>query len=141
MGAWPELGELSPATGANGGRAPGAANSPATGTGDGPTAVLTIGRLRLLRGPAFLRASAAAERDALRSSGLQLATGLAHPPRIVATFSLWSDVASMRAYVEQHGGGHRDATTSHAARPFHRESAFIRFRPYDEAGTWHPPGT
>jgi hypothetical protein len=125
VGAWPELGDLLPAAAAD-------------GVPNRPAAVLTLGRLRLRRGLAFLRASARAERDALRSPGLLLAAGLAHPPRIVATFSLWSDVTPMRAYVEQHGGGHRQATTEHAARPFHSQSAFIRFRPYDETGNWHP---
>jgi len=140
VGAWPDLGELPSATG-NGGQTAGVTDNPATDTADGPAAVLTLGRLRLLRGPAFLRASANAERDALRSPGLLLATGLARPPRIVATFSLWNDVTSMRAYVEEHGGGHRAATTAHTARPFHHQSAFIRFRPYDQTGSWHPPGT
>jgi len=137
VGAWPELGEL-PLTAAGKGQA---AHSTDAGVWEGPAAVLTLGRLRLRRGPAFLRASAHAEGDALRSPGLLLATGLAHPPRIVVTFSLWSDVASMRAYVERRGAGHREATTKHAARPFHSQSAFIRFRPYEESGSWHPPGT
>lgn len=136
VGAWPELGELPPAAARNGE----AADATHVDVPDGPAAVLTLGRLRLRRGPAFLRASARAEGDVLRSPGLLLATGLAHPPRIVVTFSLWSDIAPMRAYVEQRGAGHRDATTEHAARPFHSQSAFIRFRPYDETGSWHPPG-
>jgi hypothetical protein len=46
----------------------------------------------------------------------------------------------MRAYVERRSGGHDQATTQHATRPFHSQSAFIRFRPYDESGDWHPPG-
>jgi hypothetical protein len=140
VGAWPELGELLPPVKGHGQPAD-AADGPGVVVPDGPAAVLTLGRLRLRRGPAFLRASAHAEGAALRSSGLLLATGLAHPPRIVVTFSLWSDIAPMRAYVEQRGAGHRDATTQHAARPFHSQSAFIRFRPYDETGDWHPPGT
>ena len=138
VGAWPELGELPFAAAGNGSR-PADAQDPALPSG--PAAVLTLGRLRLLRGAAFLRASARAERDVLRSPGLQLATGLAHPPRIFATFSLWSDVSSMRDYVEQHDGGHRGATSEHAANAFHSQSAFIRFRPYDESGSWHPPGS
>jgi hypothetical protein len=136
VGAWPELGELPPAAADNQ-----AADRTQVGAPDGRAAVLTLGRLRLRRGPAFLRASARAEGDALRSPGLILATGLARPPRTVVTFSLWSDIAPMRAYVERRGAGHRDATTKHAARPFHSQSAFIRFRPYDETGSWHPPGT
>jgi hypothetical protein len=138
VGVWPELGELPFAGSGNGQQS---ADSPAGTVASGPAAVLTLGRLRLLRGAAFLRASARAERDALRSPGLLLATGLAHPPRIVVTFSLWTDVSLMRDYVEQNGGGHRSATTEHATKAFHSQSAFIRFRPYDEYGSWHPPGS
>lgn len=141
VGARPELGELPLTATRNGGDVPRATNSIGSNREHGPAAVLTLGRLRLLRGAAFLRASARAERDVLRSPGLRLATGLARPPRIVATFSLWNDIAAMRAYVEQNDGGHRHAMTAHTARPFHHQSAFIRFRPYDETGTWHPPGT
>jgi hypothetical protein len=139
VGAWPELGELLPAVAP--GQAAADADVPGGVVPDGRSAVLTIGRLRLRRGPAFLRASARAEGAALRSPGLLLATGLAHPPRIVVTFSLWSGIAPMRAYVERRSGGHGEATTQHATRPFHSQSAFIRFRPYDESGDWHPPGT
>lgn len=106
---------------------------------EGPVAVLTLGHLRLQRTAAFLRASARAEADALASPALLLATALARPPRLVATFSVWRDIASMRNYVGQFAGGHRHATASHAARPFHRRSAFIRFEPYDETGTWETP--
>jgi len=140
VGAWPEFGELRLAAAGNA-QAPGATGIPDADVSDGPTAVLTLGRLRPHRALAFLRASARAEADALASSGLLLATGLAHPPRIVSTFSIWSDVATMRAYVEQRGAGHDGATAANTAHPFHSESAFIRFRPYDETGTWHPPGT
>ncbi len=141
VGAWPELGEmLAPVP--DPGQPADAADGPDFVIPDGPAAVLTLGRLRLRRAPSFLRASASAEDAALRSPSLLLATGLAHPPRrLVATFSLWSDIASMRTYVEQPGAAHRDATTQHAAHPFHSQSAFIRFRPYDETGPWHPPGT
>jgi hypothetical protein len=32
--------------------------------------------------------------------------------------------------------GHRDAIDAHRANPFHHESLFARFRPYDARGTW-----
>jgi hypothetical protein len=128
VGAWPQLGDL------NLGR-PGEEQPVA----DGPVAVLTLGRLRLRRAVAFLRASAKAEGDALASPALTLATGLARPPRLVATFSVWRALAPMRDYVEHAGGGHRSATTRHAARPFHHQSAFIRFEPYDQTGDWETP--
>jgi hypothetical protein len=104
---------------------------------DEPAAVLTIGRLRLTQTVRFLRASAAAERLAVDDPALLASTGLARPPGLVATFSLWRSVAAMRAYAS--GGNdpaHLAAVRAHAARPFHHEAAFLRFRPYRAEGTW-----
>jgi len=102
-----------------------------------PAAVLTIGRLRLSQAPRFLRASGAAERLAVRDPSMLRGTGLARPPGLVATFSLWRTTREMRAYA---GGGagpeHRAAVKAHAKRPFHHASAFIRFRPYGAEGEW-----
>lgn len=125
VGAWPELGELD-------------LPHEQPSCEGGSVAVLTLGRLRLRRALPFLRASARAEADALASPALLFGTGLARPPRIVATFSLWRDVAGMREYVEGVAGGHRSASRAHAERSFHHASAFIRFRPYDEVGRWEP---
>lgn len=122
-GAWPELGQL-------------VGHQPAIAD-DEPAAVLTLGRLRLSQAARFLRASAAAERLAAADSAMLRGTGMARPPALVATFSLWSTSAAMRAYASGRAGReHRDAVSAHAARPFHRHSAFLRFRPYDSAGTW-----
>jgi len=105
--------------------------------GDGPVAVLTLGRLKPTRALAFLRASAAAERDSLADPALLRSTGLARPPRTVATFSRWRDSAAMRAYVEgRHRPGHRDALAADAARGFHANSAFVRYRVLAERGHW-----
>ncbi len=104
---------------------------------DEPAAVLTLGRLRLSQTARFLRASAAAEGLALRDSAMLASTALARPPSLVATFSLWQSTAAMRAYVRGDiGPGHLAASRAHAARPFHHESAFVRFRPYAAAGSW-----
>lgn len=100
--------------------------------GDGAVAALTLGRLKPNRIRAFLRTSARAEADALAAPGLEFAAALAGPPRIVATFSIWHDHESMRAYVER--DGHHQAIRSQAARPFHAESAFIRYRILDQHG-------
>jgi hypothetical protein len=102
-----------------------------------PAAVLTLGRLRLSQTARFLRASAAAEELALRDPAVLAATGLARPPALVATFSLWRSVAAMRAYARgEHEAAHRAAVQAHSARPFHHESAFVRFRPYAAEGNW-----
>jgi hypothetical protein len=103
----------------------------------GPVAALTLGHLRLRRAGAFLRASARTQALALRQPGLLAGTGLARPPHLVATFTLWKGERAMRDYVEGDlGSAHLDAVRAHAARPFHHESAFIRLRPYASAGLW-----
>jgi hypothetical protein len=102
-----------------------------------PVAVLTIGRPRTRRLPAFLKASARAEAEAVANPDVLASTGLARPPRLVSTFSIWRDVAAMRAYARGNSdGGHPSATRIDRANPFHHESAFIRFRPYASAGSW-----
>lgn len=110
---------------------------PGGGDVDGPVAVLTLGRLRLRRARPFLAASLRAEREAQASPAMVAGTALARPPRLVATFSIWSGIGPMRDYVAGPApGGHHRAIEAHRARPFHDESAFIRFRPYDTAGRW-----
>ena len=104
---------------------------------DEPVAVLTLGRLKLRRAPSFLRTSARAEQQAVADPALIAATGLARPPRIVATFSLWRTAAAMRAYATGGSGPHHlAATRAHQVRPFHHESVFVRFRPYAARGEW-----
>ncbi len=100
-------------------------------------AVLTLGRPRLRRLPAFLKASARAEAEAVADPDVLASIGLARPPRLVATFSLWRNVGAMRAYARGHSdGAHPAATKLDRANPFHHDSAFIRFRPYASAGSW-----
>ncbi len=101
-----------------------------------PVGVLTLGRLRLRRIGAFRRAAAPAEADAIASPALLAGTGLARPPRLVATFSLWRTAGAMREYAIGAGGPHRAAVAADRARPFHHESAFVRFRPYASRGSW-----
>jgi hypothetical protein len=101
-----------------------------------PVGVLTLGRLRLRRVAAFRRAAAPAEADASDSSALLAGTGLARPPRLVATFSLWRTAAAMREYAIGADGTHRAAVAADRAQPFHHESAFVRFRPYASQGSW-----
>lgn len=102
-----------------------------------PAAVLTIGRLRLSQAPRFLKASAGAERLAVHDRSMLRGIGLARPPGLVATFSLWRTTREMRAYAGGRSGAeHRDAVKAHSERPFHHVSAFIRFRPYAAEGEW-----
>jgi len=102
-----------------------------------PVAVLTIGRLRLRRVWPFLKASAAAEGEAVDNPAMLASTGLARPPRLVSTFSIWRNVGEMREYARGHrDGAHPAATRAHRQNSFHHESAFIRFRPYASQGEW-----
>jgi hypothetical protein len=103
---------------------------------DEPVVVLTLGRPRLTRLHAFLPTSARAEAALEGAPGLLAATGLAHPPRLVSTFSLWRSAAAMRAYAHDAGGPHMAAVRGDRATGFHHESAFIRCRPYLSAGRW-----
>lgn len=101
---------------------------------DGPAVVLTLGRVRLTQLPRFLRTSAAAERSALEAQGSIWMTALARPP-FVATCSLWESTKALSTYA--YGGrdrGHPDAIDADQAEPFHKMSAFVRFRPYRVAG-------
>lgn len=102
---------------------------------NGPAAVLTLGRVRLSQVVRFFRASAKAEGRAVQAPGLTWATGLARPP-FVATCSLWESERALATYA--YGSSepeHRDAIAAGEEKPFHHESAFIRFRPYDSHGS------
>ncbi len=101
-----------------------------------PVGVLTLGRLRLRRIADFRRSAAPAEAEATDSPALLAGTGLARPPRLVATFSLWRSAGEMRHYATGQGGTHRAAVQADRERPFHHESAFVRFRPYASRGNW-----
>lgn len=101
-----------------------------------PVGILTLGRLRLLRTGAFRRSAGPAEAAALASPALLAGTGLARPPRLVATFTLWQSAAAMREFAYTAGAAHRAAIDADRARPFHHESAFVRFRPYASRGRW-----
>ncbi len=101
-----------------------------------PVGVLTLGRLRLRRVQAFRASAGPAEAEAIGHPALLAGTGLARPPRLVATFSLWRGAAAMRAYATGPGGTHAAAMRADRAKAFHHESAFVRFRPYASEGQW-----
>jgi hypothetical protein len=99
-----------------------------------PVAIITLGRVKPWRVRPFLRAAAPAERDAVAEPGLLASTAFARLPNLVSTFSLWRTAAEMRDYATRKGGSHRAAMARDRERPFHRHSAFIRFRPYETRG-------
>jgi hypothetical protein len=103
---------------------------------EGAAVVLTLARLRWPRTFAFLKASAGAEAAVLDAPGMVWATGFAKPP-FFATCSLWSSTEALAGYA--YGGdrstGHPDAIAVDRKRPFHRQSAFVRFRPVEAHGS------
>lgn len=102
---------------------------------EGPAAVLTLGRLRLTQTVRFFRASARAEGAVVKAEGLIWATGLARPP-FVSTCSLWQTTRALSTYAYGHREpAHGAAIAAHQLKPFHHESAFIRFRPYGSKGS------
>ncbi len=104
---------------------------------DEPVVVLTYGHTRLRGLGRFLRASARAEEAIMGAPGLLASTGLARPPRIISTFSVWRTVRHMRAAVEGGSGlGHVEAVRGNAERGYHHDALFARFRPYATAGQW-----
>ncbi len=102
-----------------------------------PVGILTLGQLRLLRTGAFRRSAGPAEAAALASPALLAGIGLARPPRLVATFTLWRSAAAMREFAYDRETAHLAAIEADRARPFHHESAFVRFRPYASCGSWN----
>jgi len=105
---------------------------------DEPVVALTLGRLRLSRTRAFLKAARPTERDAIDNPAVKAVTGFGRftPPRLVSTFTVWRSLAAMREYAFGKEGSHQAAVKVDRAKPFHRESAFIRFRPYASQGKW-----
>lgn len=101
-----------------------------------PVAVLTLGHTKLHRAVPFLRSSAPAERAAVEHPAVLASTAFARPPRFVSTFSLWRSAAAMRDYAHSGDGAHQAAVRADRDKPFHREAAFIRFRPYASQGSW-----
>jgi hypothetical protein len=121
-GAWPRM--------------PGLPEKPLPVDEEEPVVALTLGRPRLKRLLPFFRSAAAAEADAAGDPALLAATGFAHPPRLVSTFTVWRSAAAMKEYSYAHAGAHQAAVRADRARPFHHESAFIRFRPFASSGEW-----
>lgn len=100
---------------------------------DGRAAVLTLARAHVHRIPTFLRTSKKAELALPGSPGLIWACGMGKPP-FFATCSLWESSDALSAYAYGDVPAHPDAIAADRAKPFHRQSAFVRFRPYASEG-------
>jgi hypothetical protein len=101
----------------------------------GPAVVFTLGRLRLTQTRRFIRTSAQAEGAATQAPGLVWGTGLARPP-FVATCSVWESSRALATYAYGHSEpAHHNAIETDQTKPFHHQSAFIRFRPLASSGS------
>lgn len=122
-GSWPGLPESIPTDRAAGHEAP------------GPFAVLTLARTRMSQIVRFLRTSQPAEASAVTAPGFVWGTAVALPP-FFATVSLWDSTRALSTYAYGRSQpAHHDAIEVDRAKPFHDESAFIRFRPYASKGS------
>ena len=105
---------------------------------DGPAAVLTLAETRLSQVVRFLRTSLTAERATAEAAGMLWATAMARPP-FLGTFSLWENAEAIASYAfGAKAEPHPAAIARDREKPFHKQSAFIRFRPY--AATGHLDG-
>lgn len=106
-----------------------------------PIVAVTLARLKLPELPRFLKWGRPVERLVARHPGTTFATAAIRPPRTFSTFTIWRSVAAMTDMV--HGRSDVPQAHTHAVamaeqhrRDFHHESAFMRFRPLSEHGTW-----
>jgi hypothetical protein len=106
-----------------------------------PIVAVTLARLKLPELPRFLKWGRPVERLVAGHPGTTFATAAIRPPRTFSTFTIWHSVRAMtdmvygRSAVPQ-AHGHAVAMAEQDRRDFHHESAFMRFRPLSEHGTW-----
>ena len=108
---------------------------------DEPIVAVTLARLKLPELPRFLKWGRPVERLVAHHPGTTFATAAVRPPRTFSTFTIWRSVRDMTDMV--HGRSavpqahrHAVAMAEQHRRDFHHESAFMRFRPLSEHGTW-----
>lgn len=106
-----------------------------------PIVAVTLARLKLPELPRFLKWGRPVERLVAHHPGATFATAAIRPPRTFSTFTIWRSVRAMTDMV--HGRSAVPQAHTHAVamaeqhrRDFHHESAFMRFRPLSEHGTW-----
>jgi hypothetical protein len=108
---------------------------------DEPIVAVTVARLKMPQVPRFLRWGKPVELLIANHPAAVFSTGAHRPPRTISTFSIWRSVREMNEMVHGHSDVpsaevHKVAMAEQRRRDFHHESAFMRFRPLAEHGTW-----
>jgi hypothetical protein len=108
---------------------------------DEPIVAVTVARLKMPQVPRFLRWGKLVELLIANHPAAVFSTGAHRPPRTISTFSIWRTVREMSEMVHGHSDVpapevHKFAMAEQRRKDFHHESAFMRFRPISEHGTW-----
>jgi heme-degrading monooxygenase HmoA len=105
------------------------------GTDAGPIAVLTRADVRQSAWLAFRAAGPAVSAELQDAPGLLAVAGVGElPVGRLGTFSLWADLASMRAFAAS--PVHVDVVRRTREDGWYGEELFARFEPYGSSGTW-----
>ncbi len=108
---------------------------PGTPAGEGPVAVLTRATVRPSRWHRFRESRPPVSAELAAAPGLRAAVAVGEAPiGLQATFSVWSDVAAMRAFAR--APHHRDVVRRTRREDWYGEELFARFAPVGSAGTW-----
>lgn len=103
--------------------------------GDGPVAVVTRADVRVRAWRPFRAAGPAVSGEVATADGLLGVVGVGEiPVGRLGTFSLWRDLASMRAFAA--APRHRDVVARTRAERWYGEELFARFVPYASSGAW-----
>lgn len=102
----------------------------------GPIAVLTRARVCTSRVPALLAAASTVEKERAAAPGLLASVSIRDwPVWVQGSFSLWCDVASMRAFARA-SAGHGPVIRRTRSDGWYTEELFARFRPLASVGAW-----
>jgi hypothetical protein len=105
------------------------------GTDAGPIAVVTRADVRQSAWRAFRAAGPAVSAELQEAPGLLAVAGVGElPVGRLGTFSVWSDVSSMRAFARS--PHHREVVRRTRDEGWYGEELFVRFEPYGSSGTW-----
>ncbi|MFC6999645.1 spheroidene monooxygenase [Rufibacter roseus] len=102
-----------------------------------PIAVLTRASIKLSKAIDFWRNVPQASASLDHAEGLLASIGLGEAPFLrQATFSLWKDEASMKAYAYRMAA-HREVIKQTRSKGWYTEELFARFTPISSHGTWN----